>query len=50
MTRCPARWQTEHVIPIVTPAEMGEIDAEAPEPTDVLIGRAGAAVARAAPD
>ncbi len=48
MTRCPARWQTEHVIPIVTPAEMGEIDAEAPEPTDVLIGRAGAAVAREA--
>lgn len=36
------------MIPIVTPAEMGEIDAAAPEPVDVLIGRAGGAVARAA--
>ncbi len=36
------------MIPIVTPAEMAEIDAAAPEPVDVLIGRAGAAVARAA--
>jgi NAD(P)H-hydrate epimerase len=36
------------VIPIVTPAEMGAIDAAAPEPTEVLIGRAAAAVARAA--
>jgi hydroxyethylthiazole kinase-like uncharacterized protein yjeF len=36
------------VIPIVTPAEMGEIDRQAPESTEVLIGRAGAAVARAA--
>lgn len=33
---------------IVTPAEMGEIDAAAPEPVEVLVGRAGAAVARAA--
>lgn len=33
---------------LVTPSEMGEIDAAAPEPVDMLIGRAGAAVARAA--
>ena len=31
------------MIPIVTPAEMGAIDAAAPEPVDVLIGRAGVA-------
>ena len=36
------------MIPVVTPAEMGAIDAAAPEPVDVLIGRAGAAVAQAA--
>lgn len=34
--------------PIVTPAEMAAIDAAAPEPVEVLIERAGAAVARAA--
>ena len=34
----------------MTPEEMGAVDAAAPEPTDVLIGRAGAAVARAALD
>lgn len=38
------------MIPVVTPARMAEIDAAAPEPTDVLIERAGAAVARAAVD
>jgi ADP-dependent NAD(P)H-hydrate dehydratase / NAD(P)H-hydrate epimerase len=36
------------MIPVVTPAEMAEIDAAAPEPVEVLIERAGAAVARAA--
>ena len=36
------------LVPIVTPEEMGAIDREAPEPVEVLIGRAGAAVARAA--
>jgi NAD(P)H-hydrate epimerase len=36
------------VQPIVTPEQMGAIDAAAPEPVEVLIGRAGAAVARAA--
>ncbi len=36
------------LVPIVTPAEMAEIDRAAPEPVDVLIGRAGSAVARAA--
>ena len=36
------------MIPIVTPEEMGAIDAAAPEPVEVLIDRAGAAVARAA--
>ena len=38
------------MIPIVTPEEMGAIDAAAPEPVEVLIGRAGQAVARAAID
>lgn len=38
------------MIPIVTPEEMAAIDAAAPEPVDVLIGRAGHAVARAAAD
>lgn len=33
---------------IVTPEEMAAIDEAAPEPVDVLIGRAGAAIARAA--
>ena len=36
------------MIPVVTPARMAEIDAAAPEPVDVLIKRAGAAVAQAA--
>jgi len=36
------------VQPIVTPSEMAEIDAAAPEPVEVLIDRAGAAVARTA--
>ena len=36
------------MIPIVTPAEMAEIDAAAEEPVDVLVDRAGDAVARAA--
>jgi NAD(P)H-hydrate epimerase len=38
------------VIPILTPAEMKAVDAAAPEPVEVLIARAGAAVARAAID
>ena len=36
------------MIPVVTPARMAEIDAAAPESTEVLIERAGVAVARAA--
>jgi len=36
------------VVPIVTPDEMAAIDAAAPEPVDVLVQRAGAAVAWAA--
>ena len=36
------------MIPVATPEEMGAIDAAAPEPVEVLIERAGAAVARAA--
>jgi NAD(P)H-hydrate epimerase len=36
------------VIPIVTPEEMAVVDREAPEPVEILIGRAGLAVARAA--
>jgi len=38
------------MIPVVTPDEMGAVDAAAPEPVEVLIERAGAAVARAAAD
>ena len=38
------------MIPVVTPAEMKAIDAAAPEPVEVLIARAGGAVARAAVD
>ena len=34
------------MLPVLTPAEMGAVDAAAPEPVEVLIGRAGAAVAR----
>ncbi len=36
------------MLPIVTPAQMGAIDAAAAEPLEVLVGRAGGAVARAA--
>jgi ADP-dependent NAD(P)H-hydrate dehydratase / NAD(P)H-hydrate epimerase len=38
------------MLPVLTPAEMGAVDAAAPEPVEVLIGRAGAAVARQALD
>ncbi len=38
------------MIPVLTPEEMGAVDAAAPEPVEVLIGRAGAAVAREALD
>lgn len=38
------------MIPIVTPAEMAAIDADAPEPVGELIERAGAALARTALD
>jgi NAD(P)H-hydrate epimerase len=38
------------VIPILTPEEMRAVDAAAPEPVEVLIHRAGGAVARAAVD
>ena len=45
----PTAWHhRQRMIPIVTPVEMAAIDAAAPEPVEVLIGRAGAAVARAA--
>lgn len=36
------------MVPILTPAEMAAVDAAAPEPAEVLIDRAGRAVARAA--
>lgn len=36
------------MLPVVTPEEMAAVDAAAPEPVEVLIGRAGAAVAREA--
>ena len=38
------------MIPILTPEEMAAVDAAAPEPVEVLIDRAGAAVARVALD
>jgi ADP-dependent NAD(P)H-hydrate dehydratase / NAD(P)H-hydrate epimerase len=38
------------VLPVVTTEEMQAVDAEAPEPVEVLVDRAGAAVARAALD
>lgn len=38
------------MIPIVTPEQMAAMDRAAPEPVEVLIGRAGGAVARAALD
>src|SRR5438309_9904268 len=38
------------VIPVLTPAEMKAVDEAAPEPVEVLIERAGAAVAREALD
>ena len=36
------------MIPVITPAEMASVDRDAGEPVDVLIGRAGSAVAWAA--
>lgn len=36
------------MIPVLTPAEMGEVDRAAPEPVEVLVRRAAGAVARAA--
>ena len=36
------------MIPVLTPEEMAEVDRSAPEPVEVLIGRAGSATARAA--
>jgi NAD(P)H-hydrate epimerase len=36
------------VEPILTPSEMSAVDAAAPDPTEVLVARAGAAVARSA--
>jgi hydroxyethylthiazole kinase-like uncharacterized protein yjeF len=36
------------VIPVVTPEEMGRVDRQAPDPVEVLVDRAGAAVAREA--
>ena len=38
------------MIPVITPEEMKAVDAAAPEPTDVLVHRAGGAVARTAVD
>ena len=38
------------MIPVLTPDEMAAVDAAAPEPIEVLIDRAGAAVARQAVD
>ena len=42
--------ESSGVIPVCTPDEMAAVDAASPEPLDVLVDRAGAAVARAALD
>jgi ADP-dependent NAD(P)H-hydrate dehydratase / NAD(P)H-hydrate epimerase len=44
----PPSLRSAAVIPIVTPEQMAAIDAAAPEPVEVLIDRAGRAVAREA--
>ena len=44
----PSPCKAAAVIPVLTPEEMKAIDRAAPEPVEVLIERAGAAVARAA--
>ena len=36
------------MLPVLTPDEMGQLDQAAPEPLDVLVSRAGGAVAREA--
>ncbi|MGH9121711.1 MAG: NAD(P)H-hydrate epimerase, partial [Acidimicrobiales bacterium] len=36
------------MIPVLTPDEMAEVDRQAPDPTPVLVERAGRAVAQAA--
>lgn len=36
------------MIPVLTPHEMADVDRQAPEPVEVLVGRAGAAVAKKA--
>ena len=36
------------MIPVLTPQEMAGVDRQAPEPVEVLVGRAGAAVAKKA--
>ena len=46
--RQPGGSRRPTVIPILTPDEMAAVDRAAPEPVEVLIGRAGAAVARSA--
>ena len=46
-TECPSD-HNGRVIPVVTPSEMAAIDAAAPEPVEVLVERAGFAVAAAA--
>src|SRR5918994_7752966 len=38
------------MLPVLMPDEMAAVDAAAPDPVEVLIGRAGAAVARQAVD
>ena len=38
------------MLPVLTPSQMAVVDAEAPEPIDELIDRAGRAVARIALD
>src|SRR5262249_38322622 len=46
----PCVFGESSVIPVVTPEEIRAIDAAATEPVEILIDRAGAAVARAAID
>src|SRR5438270_12778365 len=48
--RCERASASEPMISVITPEEMKAVDADAPEPTAVLVHRAGGAVARTAVD
>src|SRR5438067_4749728 len=47
-TRSPSLFDRHSMIPVLTPEEKAEVVRGAPEPVEIVIERAGAAVARAA--